>query len=78
MLERLEGMSIYQQMAYCDLVIVFKIQQRGQPEYLAAKLSTVNRLNNIIVPNSQLEITRKSFEHLEQTTGVDPKQQSID
>ena len=52
-------MTFNQLVAYSDIVNVFKIQRSGQPENLAAKLTRANRLNNIIVPNSKLEIARK-------------------
>ena len=43
------------------MLLVFKLRFTGEPEHLAQTFKYENRLGHLIVPNTDLEIARKSF-----------------
>ena len=46
---------------YHSILSVYRIRKSNEPEYLANILSRENRNNNIIVPQSKMELYRRSF-----------------
>ena len=61
MYENLKWMTVHQLVVYHTLLMVYKIRTSSEPEYLASILKKENRNENIIVPNTKLELARKSF-----------------
>ena len=61
MFQKLDWLTVKQLISYHDLLNIFKIKTRCQPEYLADIFNRVNRFNNIIIPCTKLELARKSF-----------------
>ena len=59
--DQLGWMSVSQLVVYHTLLLVFKIRQSGEPEYLATFLKYDNRTAHIVVPNTKLTLAKKSF-----------------
>ena len=54
-------MTVNQLIAYHTLIIVFRIRQSKEPEYLARPLCRDNKQGNIVMENTRLGIYRSSF-----------------
>ena len=61
MFETLQWMTVNQLITYHTLLVVFRIRKSGEPEDLALYFLRENRNNNIIIPQSNMELYRKSF-----------------
>ena len=61
MFKKLSWMTVNQLVSYHSLLTVYKIRTSGEPEYLAKKLKHENRLEKIIIPNTNLSLAKKSF-----------------
>ena len=61
MFDKLDWLSVNQLAAYHTLIQVYKIRANGEPEYLHEFLRNDNRNGNIIIPNTELSLAKKSF-----------------
>ena len=61
MFDKLDWLSVNQLVAYHTLIQVYKIRSCREPEYLSEILRNDNRNGNIIIPNSDLSLAKKSF-----------------
>ena len=61
MYEKLEWMTVNQLIVFHSVLTVYRIRKSGEPEDLATCLRRDNRNHNIIIPQSNLELYRKSF-----------------
>ena len=61
MFTRLKWLTVRQLVVYHTLLVVFKVRQSKEPEYLAGFLLNDNRMGNIIIPNTSLSLAKKSF-----------------
>ena len=59
--DQLGWMSVSQLIVYHTVLMVFKIRQTSEPEYLATFLKNYGRTGKIIIPNTKLGLTQKSF-----------------
>ena len=59
--DQLSWMSVNQLIVYHTLLLVFKIRQSGEPEYLASFLNDDSRTGRVIIPNTKLGLAQKSF-----------------
>ena len=59
--EKLQWLTVKQQIVYHTVLTVHKIRQNDEPEFLASKLKRDNRNGKIIIPQSNLTLYRKSF-----------------
>ena len=61
MYKRVGWMSVQQLIAYHSLLVVYRVRQSKEPEYLARPLSRDNYRGNIIIENSRLGLYKSSF-----------------
>ena len=61
MYDTLDWLTVYQLVRYHTLLAVFRIRMTKEPEYLASSLCHDNRNGKIIVQNTRLTMTQKSF-----------------
>ena len=59
--DQLGWMTVTQLVVYHTLIMVFKIRQTREPEYLARYLTNDIRTGNILEPNLKLGLAQKSF-----------------
>ena len=59
--DTLGWMTVSQLIKYHSILSVYRIRKSNEPEYLANLLNRDNRNNNIIVPQSNMELYRRSF-----------------
>ena len=59
--EKLNWLTVRQLISYHTLLMVYKVRQSKEPEYLANFLLNENRMGHIILPNTSLGLARKSF-----------------
>ena len=59
--ERLQWLTVRQQIVYHTVLTIQKIRQSNEPEFLASKFKRDNRYGKIIIPHSNLTLYRKSF-----------------
>ena len=59
--DQLGWMSVSQLIVYHTVLLVFKIRKASEPEYLATFLKNDGRTGKIIIPNTKLGLTQKSF-----------------
>ena len=61
MFSMLGWMTVQQLIAYHTVLLVYRVRQSQEPEYLARTLSRDNYRGNIVVENSRLGLFKKSF-----------------
>ena len=61
MFSMLGWMTVQQLIAYHTVLLVYRVRQSQEPEYLARALSRDNYRGNIVVENSRLGLFKKSF-----------------
>ena len=61
MYDKLKWLTVRQLVVYHTLLMLYKVRQSKEPEYLARILLMENRMGSIIVPNTTLGLARKSF-----------------
>ena len=61
MYNKLKWLTVHQLISYHTLLTVFKIRQSGEPEYLAGFLKRDSRTSRIVITNTTLTLTMKSF-----------------
>ena len=61
MYNKLGWLTVKQLVIYHTLLTVYRVRQAKEPEYLSSILSNDSRLGKIIVPNTKLTLTQKSF-----------------
>ena len=61
MYDKLGWLTVNQLVRYHTLLAVYRIRMSKEPEYLAASLCNENRNGKIIVQNTKLTLTQKSF-----------------
>ena len=61
MFVKLKWLTVRQLIVYHTLLVVYKVRQSREPEYIARFLLNDNRLGSIIVPNTILGLAKKSF-----------------
>ena len=61
MFDKLKWLTVRQQVIYHTLITVFRVRTSGEPENLSNILTNENRNMNIIIPQSNLTLYRKSF-----------------
>ena len=54
-------MTVQQLISYHTLIVIYRIRQSKQPEFLAKKLTHENRQGHIIAKNIELGLYRKVF-----------------
>ena len=59
--DQLGWLSVNQLISYHTLISVFKMRASGEPEYLAQFLSNDNRNDRLVIPNTDLTLTKNSF-----------------
>ena len=59
--EKIGRLSVHQLVFYHTAVLVFKVRQSNQPEYLASLLTRDSRNGRIMVQQLNLQLARKSF-----------------
>lgn len=61
MCNELGWLTVKQLVTYHTLLTVYRVRQTKEPEYLSSVLCNDNRFGKIIVPNTKLTLTQKSF-----------------
>ena len=61
MFSKLGWMTVQQLISYHTLIVIYRIRQSKQPEFLAKKLTHENRQGHIIAKNIELRLYRKVF-----------------
>ena len=61
MFRALQWLTLHQLIVYYRIMAVYNIRSNQEPEYLFKKLSNDNIRGNIIIPNTNLSILKKSF-----------------
>ena len=61
MFNRLGWLTVKQLVTYHTLLTVYRVRQTKEPEYLSSILCKDSRFGKIIVPNTRLTLTQKSF-----------------
>ena len=61
MFSMLGWMTVQQLITYHTVLLVYRVRQSQEPEYLARTLSRDNYRGNIVVENSRLGLFKKSF-----------------
>ena len=59
--DQLGWMTVCQLVVYHTLLMVYKIRQSGEPEYMASFLKNDTRTGKIMEPNIKLGLAQKSF-----------------
>ena len=54
-------LSVQQLFFYHTVLLIYKIRQSNQPEYLAMKLKNDSRNGRIVLPKIKLQLTKHSF-----------------
>ena len=61
MFSKLGWMTVQQLISYHTLIVIYRIRQSKQPEFLAKKLTHENRQGHIVAKNIALGLYRKGF-----------------
>ena len=61
MYDKLDWLTVKQLIMYHTLLTVYRVRQTQEPEYLAALLCTDSPNGRMIIQNTRLTLTKKSF-----------------
>ena len=61
MFDKLGWLTVRQLIAYLSLILVQRVKESNEPEFLAACFRRVNHNGHILVHNTPLELYRSSF-----------------